>query len=605
MRSSSLRSAVIRWAFGVVALGAGAGHAADRHHVLLIGISQYAPASEASPLLGVPKDMVTARRMALAMGVPAQRIAELRDANATKANILAALERLRREVGPGEKVFIYYSGHGTSFPSADGCQEGLLPYTPGRYALSDIITETELAAYTSRISEKSDKALVLIDACFSGGLGASRTRSLAGVTDIRPKFVARGGEACGVPVNQRLTRSFAPAMQRLGVPEQNFVQISAANYNEVSWDNDQLGGLATHSLGQCLLGDAKDLNRSGAITLDEIRQCAQVKLDALMAPHKSAGMLPSTIQVRGSRNLIVVPEPPKPVAVAVVTPPPPPPAPPQIPAVPPRPPAQPVVVAPAPPPPPPPTAPVAPSPNPPAPVTPVAPAAPAQPPAPTVVATAPPAPPAITAPPAAPPKPEAPPTTLATAPPVPPVAPPQPEAPPAPPETPAEQLAASASTLQDIHAQRNGRLSVEVTAPKRLTIGKDPFTFSVRANTDGYLYAVMLGSDGKSFYLLFPNKLDQDNKIKANVRYTFPRPGWSIKAGGPEGTNRVLFVVSPSARDPKIFAPDEASGGGAFTFSVAEMAARQRLVDFFVGRGVQGRDGRMASTLVEISEVRP
>ena len=38
---------------------------------------------------------------------------------------------------------------------------------------------------------------------------------------------------------------------------------------------------------------------------------------------------------------------------------------------------------------------------------------------------------------------------------------------------------------------------------------------------------------------------------------------------------------------------------------VAEMTARQRLVDFFVGRGVQGRDGRMASTLVEIAEVRP
>jgi hypothetical protein len=35
------------------------------------------------------------------------------------------------------------------------------------------------------------------------------------------------------------------------------------------------------------------------------------------------------------------------------------------------------------------------------------------------------------------------------------------------------------------------------------------------------------------------------------------------------------------------------------------MTARQRLVDFFVGRGVQGRDGRTASTLVEIAEVRP
>jgi hypothetical protein len=555
LKTNSPRSAIIRWAFGAAALGvvAAASQAAERHHALIIGVGQYASASEASPLPGVPRDMATARSMALAMGVPAQRITELRDANATKANIVAALERLRRVAGSGDRVFVYFSGHGTSYNTSQGCQEGLLPYTPGRYTLDDVISETELASYTSRISEKSDKAVVMIDACFSGGLGASRTRSLAGAPDIRPKFVARGGDACGVPVNQRLTRSFAPAMQRLGVPEQNFVQISAANYNEVSWDNEQLGGIATYSLGQCLLGDAKDLNRSGAITLDEIRQCAQVKLDTLMAPHKSAGMLPSTIQVRGSRNLIVVPEPPKPVAVAVAAPPPPP-------------------------------APVAPSPNLPAPVTPVAPAAPAQPPATTVVATAPLAPPAITAPPAAPPR---------------------PETPPAPPETPAEQLAASASTLQDIHSQRNGRLTVEVTAPKRLTIGKDPFTFNVRANTDGYLYAVMLGSDGKSFYLLFPNKLDQDNKIKANVRYTFPRPGWSIKAGGPEGTNRVLFVVSPSARDPKIFSPDEASGGGAFTFSVAEMTARQRLVDFFVGRGVQGRDGRMASTLVEIAEVRP
>ena len=593
MKTNSPRSAIIRWAFGAAALGvvAAASQAAERHHALIIGVGQYASASEASPLPGVPRDMATARSMALAMGVPAQRITELRDANATKANIVAALERLRRVAGSGDRVFVYFSGHGTSYNTSQGCQEGLLPYTPGRYTLDDVISETELASYTSRISEKSDKAVVMIDACFSGGLGASRTRSLAGAPDIRPKFVARGGEACGVPVNQRLTRSFAPAMQRLGVPEQNFVQISAANYNEVSWDNEQLGGIATYSLGQCLLGDAKDLNRSGAITLDEIRQCAQAKLDTLMAPHKSAGMLPSTIQVRGSRNLIVVPEPPKPVAVAVVTPPPPPPSLPQVPAAPPRPPAQPVVIAPAPPTP-------QPQPQPPAPQPP-------PPPLPTAAVPLPSAPAPLTPP--APAQPPAP-TTVAAVTPVPPEAPPRPEAPlppPAPPETPAEQLAASASTLQDIHAQRNGRLTVEVTAPKRLTIGKDPFTFNVRANTDGYLYAVMLGSDGKSFYLLFPNKLDQDNKIKANVRYTFPRPGWSIKAGGPEGTNRVLFVVSPSARDPKIFAPDEASGGGAFTFSVAEMTARQRLVDFFVGRGVQGRDGRMASTLVEIAEVRP
>jgi hypothetical protein len=171
-------------------------------------------------------------------------------------------------------------------------------------------------------------------------------------------------------------------------------------------------------------------------------------------------------------------------------------------------------------------------------------------------------------------------------------------------ETPAEQLTASAATLEDIYAQRNGRLKVEVTAPKSLVIGKDPFTFNVRSSTNGYLYAVMLGSDGKSFYLMYPNKLDQDNKIKANVTYKFPRPGWSIKAAGPEGTNRILFVVSQSLRDPTIFATDDASGGGPFAFSLAEMTARKRLVDFFIGRGVQGKNGQMAASLVSVAEVR-
>jgi hypothetical protein len=403
----------------------------------------------------------------------------------------------------------------------------------------------------------------MVDACYSGGVVASRTRSISQIADIRARFVPPASEKCDVAVNQTVTRSFAPAMQRLGTPQENFVQISAANYNEVSWETEQDGGLATHALGQCLLGDAKDINRSGSITLDEVRQCAQVKLNALMAPHKAAGMLPSTIQIRGTRNLIVVQDSPKPVMLAAV--------------------ASPVVAQ------------VAPTSVPPAPT---AVSAPAKPPA-TVT---PPTPVLSSAPPAQPVTTQAPPVpTPAMQAPAPAFSQPVVELPV---ETPAEQLAASAATLEDIHAQRNGRLKVEVTAPKSLVIGKDPFTFNVRSSTNGYLYAVMLGSDGKSFYLLYPNKLDQDNKIKANVTYKFPRPGWSIKAAGPEGTNRVLFVVSQSPRDPKIFALDEVSGGGPFAFSLAEMTARKRLVDFFIGRGVQGKNGQMAASLVSVAEVR-
>lgn len=537
--------------------------ASERHHALIVGVGQYSQASGADPLKGVPKDMITSRNMALAMGVPDRQIVELRDTQATKANIILALEKLNKKVGVGEKVFIYFSGHGTSYSTKNGCEQGFIPYTQGPYTQDDMISEAELAGYTSKISQKADKAIVMVDACFSGGVVASRTRSMSSLADIRPKFVAQAGEKCDVAVNQTLTRSFAPAMQRLGIPQENFVQISSSNYNEVSWDSEQLGGLATHTLGQCLLGDAKDINRSGSITLEEVRQCAQAKLNAIMAPHKAKGMLPSTIQMRGTRNLIVVQDPPKPVMVAAVTPPV---------AIP----AAPTFVPPAP------TAVVVPE-KPPAAVAPPNP----------VFSSAPSTLPVVT---------QAPPVdTPVMQAPVPVISQPAVELPV---ETPAEQLTASAATLEDIYAQRNGRLKVEVTAPKSLVIGKDPFTFNVRSSTNGYLYAVMLGSDGKSFYLLYPNKLDQDNKIKANVTYKFPRPGWSIKAAGPEGTNRMLFVVSQSPRDPKIFATDDASGGGPFAFSLAEMTARKRLVDFFIGRGVQGKNGQMAASLVSVAEVR-
>lgn len=535
--------------------------ASERHHALIVGVGQYSQASGADPLKGVPKDMITSRNMALAMGVPDPQIIELRDKQATKANILEALDSLNKKVGPGEKVFIYFSGHGTSYSTKNGCEQGFIPYTQGPYTQDDLLSENELASYTSKISQKADKAIVMVDACFSGGVVASRTRSVSQIADIRAKFVPPASEKCDVAVNQTVTRSFAPAMQRLGIPQENFVQISAANYNEVSWDNEQLGGLATHTLGQCLLGDAKDINRSGSITLEEVRQCAQAKLNAIMAPHKSKGMLPSTIQMRGTRNLIVVQDTPKPVMVAVAAPVATPPVPTVLPPVP-------TAVVPE---------------KPPAAVAQPNPVLSSLPPTPSVISQAPP----VVAP------------VIQVPDPV--VSQPVVELPV---ETPAEQLTASAATLEDIYAQRNGRLKVEVIAPKSLVIGKDPFAFNVRSSTNGYLYAVMLGSDGKSFYLLYPNKLDQDNKIKANVTYNFPRPGWSIKAAGPEGTNRMLFVVSQSPRDPKIFATDDASGGGPFSFSLAEMTARKRLVDFFIGRGVQGKNGQMAASLVSVAEVR-
>jgi hypothetical protein len=59
----------------------------------------------------------------------------------------------------------------------------------------------------------------------------------------------------------------------------------------------------------------------------------------------------------------------------------------------------------------------------------------------------------------------------------------------------------------------------------------------------------MVGTDRQHFYLLFPNEIDQVNRVAAGGRIDLPREGWSMEAGGPPGTNNLVAVVSDNRRD--------------------------------------------------------
>ena len=594
--------------------------AAAGRHALLVGITRYPPSASAIDLTGVPLDLISARKMAKAMGVDDSAISELKDQEATKTNILARLAQLRAKVLEGDRVFVYFSGHGTRVMTRNGCEEGFLTFD------EQVINEQELAKFTSPISQRAEKVVVMIDACFSEGV-VNPVRSL---NQARPKLVAKFASRSVTPacdlqgVNNRAgSRSLLSELDRLGVRGENFVQIAAARRDEVSWDETDKGGVATQAFSQCLLSDAQDLNGSGAVSLDEVRACAQKFVDAKMAPLRDQGYLPNTIQVFGNRNLVVTPaityKPPA-QTVALVTPTPTPtptpvavkppvtaPTPTTVTA---PPVASPVVEAPTPITP----SPVLTSPPPSAPVpqavvdTPVAVTPP-----PTVTSTpvkpspptaVPPAPPASPKPPIAnkPPASPKPPIQVVTAPP-----PTQAQIAlaqqmdiPAPPPN----VIGPYATMTDIFQQRDPRRALRVSMPRsELRIGQDPVAMNIQSAIDGYVYVVMLGSDEKSFYLLFPNKIDTNNRIKANQTLKLPRESWNITAAGPEGVNRVLVVVSQSARDPKIFVP-EGAGGGDFTYAVADLQSRRRLVDFFVGRGVQGRSSAMAAALIDLKEIR-
>jgi hypothetical protein len=444
-------------------------------HALIIGISRYADATT-PPLPGARIDKESATQMAQAMQVPASNIRYLQDEQATGNSIRAALKELTGQVQEGDRVFIHYSGHGTRYndPVAGGCVEALLAYDGGS---SGMITNHEMADMLKTITNKTDKLFVMYDACHSGGLAQAatsvRTRGVLNLNDdglLRPKF-ASITEECGRPVNVK-TRNLLVEATATGALPQDIIHVSASRDNEISFDDEQKGGLATQFMRDCMLRDAVDLDNSGAISMDEIRQCAQVKINKRMA--NDVNYKPHNLVLNG--NAAFVPawfSQPSAVAVA------------------------PTVALPL--------------------------AAPA-----AVV-------PVVLAPPA---------------------------------------LTGEKALLQ-MFDQRDAKRRVQVTAGKdKLKIGQDVLDFSVQSDRAGYVYVALAGSDNKALYLLFPNDLDQNNKIEAGQKIQLPRPNWRVKAAGPVGTDNLLVMVADAPRDLTTLA---ASKAGPFVSSFNDAQGRAKL----------------------------
>ncbi len=107
-----------------------------------------------------------------------------------------------------------------------------------------------------------------------------------------------------------------------------------------------------------------------------------------------------------------------------------------------------------------------------------------------------------------------------------------------------------ARLIDSLHQQRSADWAVSVrVGSERVRIGKDPLTFRLRSDRDGYVYLLLQGTDRAHFYQLFPNGLDRNNRIRANVDMALPRSNWEMIAGGPAGVNRLIALVTPSPRN--------------------------------------------------------
>ena len=271
-------------------------------HALIIGVGEY-KVSGVMSLKGVPNDMQSAKEMAMAMSIPEDNITYLRDHQATADQIRQAIQDLNVRVRPGDRVFVYYSGHGTRWVDPKGnpdhCTEGLLS-TDGQ-----AITNTEVGELLSPIANKTDKLMVFYDACHSGGIASQplRTRSMgANAGQLTPKFVgALSSEACAKPANMK-TRSLSTELGAKGILPENIVSIAASRPDEVSFDDAKTGGLATVAWRDCMLGKAKDMDQSGSVSVAEITRCAQDSLNLKLAQYPD--ILGQHMTIGGNKEFI-------------------------------------------------------------------------------------------------------------------------------------------------------------------------------------------------------------------------------------------------------------------------------------------------------------
>lgn len=449
---------------GLIASGA----AGAEIHALLIFNGDYK--GGIPKLEGVQHDVSSARSIAHLLGVKDENMQLHKEL--TLEGMQNAFDELERRVTTGDKVFIYYSGHGgrqyVSEP-AERCAESLITVNGSGF------TDAELDARLQKLSGRAQKVIAMLDSCHSGGVTTRAVRT----TRYAPKYWSKGGQdACYEPTNL-LTRSINKASRSAGDGGKNFVYISAAKNDEVSLDDPDNGGFATLAWAQCMSGEARDSDQSGGLTAEEIRVCAQQKIEAKTKGLE--GVLPQHISIVGNPDLVMtlasnkselsqqpaIQEPVSPEPVASV-------------------PMPPVII---------PTVPDLPVPVP---------------------------------------------SVLIAAVPV-----SQPQ-----PVQAAHTESGAPATLLDVFNGRDDRRIVAITPNKnKLKIGRDKFSFSVRSSHDGYLYLMMVGSDGKTFDLLFPNKLDGSNYIQAGQMTQFPRSNWEIIAQGPAGKDHILAIVSDAPRD--------------------------------------------------------
>ena len=142
---------------------------------LLIGINEYPLLKPRGQLTGCVNDVeVMSRTLQGQFGFPEEHVTILRDGEATRDGILAAMSGLVERVGKDDVVVFHYSGHGSRMrdregDEEDGFDETLFPYDSGRgeHPNRDI-SDDEIYVWLQKLTALTPYVTLIFDCCHSG-----------------------------------------------------------------------------------------------------------------------------------------------------------------------------------------------------------------------------------------------------------------------------------------------------------------------------------------------------------------------------------------------------------------------------------------------------
>ena len=236
--------------------------AAADNHALLVGINAY---QHVRPLKGAVNDIVRFQEvLERDLNFLPRNIRVLTNEQATRENILAALDALASDTRAGDTVFWYYSGHGwvqtdvdgdeREFDPDDTLDETLVPYDavpwPRERALEPnptMIVDDEIGERLSRLAGR--RLVVVFDSCHSG----TATRSLGEEDTTRSLY-----ENYALPATPR-TRSLKRGHEMMDMDGQA-VFLSAASPTQAASDLGEFEGQRHGAFSASLL---RAIHRAG------------------------------------------------------------------------------------------------------------------------------------------------------------------------------------------------------------------------------------------------------------------------------------------------------------------------------------------------------